>query len=343
MKRTLPIIGVILMAGGFLLLGTLLWSNWNPPNAPYSYVMVSEGKTAKFPELGLKDHPDLNIQKYEIRVPEIDKPIVDFHVALKDGAKPVLLDWHNHTTDPVVTTDSKASESETLAKAIAKYASPDALILGWWDTSRRVRLLSGKKVLFDEYLAKPVLVPEMWNSRKHSIEALERSFWKVSDAGKTAASFDAFIDAMLSDEVIGTAMLRQLGGGREVIVVVHLSDAFKIGALEPDRLSIGYKDFGSSTQLHGIVRHIKKWVKENGHKAYTVLPIGDKGRRVYFLSDTRSTETLIARMLPFTTSNPVAMDGLRIVYQHGGYWVYKLPASNVKAQLDEAQSAQPAK
>ncbi len=342
MRRALPIVGVTLIAGGLFLLGVLFWPDASPSPPPYNYVKVAEGKTAKFPGLGLKEHPDLEIAKYEVRVPEINKPIADLHVASMEGAAPVLLDWRNHTSEPVVTTDSMASESDTLAKAIAKHASSDAVILGWWDTSRRVQLLTGKKVLFDENLARPVLVPSMWTGHRRSIEAQERSFWKVATVSRTQTDFDAFVDALLSDEVIGTAKLRQLGGAREVVLVLHMSDAFRIGAANPERLTVGFKDFGNAGQLHGIVRQIKKWAKDNGHKAYTVRPMGKNGRRVFFLSDTKSTETLIARLLPFTTSNPFAMDTLKLVYQHGGYWVYKLPAFNSNAQLDKPAPAQSA-
>ena len=127
------------------------------------------------------------------------------------------------------------------------------------------------------------------------------------------------------DEVVGVAKLRQLTEDREAYIVVHITDAYKIGAISPDRFSVGFKDFGKSGNLHGTVKRIKGWIKEQGHKAYTVHELEGGMSRVFFLSDKLSTETLLARMLPFDTSNPFKLSGLRPVYQHGGYWVFKLP------------------
>ncbi len=331
MSRALPFVGVALIAGGLLLLGALGWSIWSPSPAPYGYRMVAEGKAETFPELGLEGRPNLAIRKYEVRVPEVDKPIADLHVARPDDADPVLLTWRNLTAEPLVTISSKASETRTLAKAIAKHAPSDALILGWWDTSRRLQLLARSEVLFDENLSRPVLVPSMWNGRRASIEALERDFWRVPAAAETADKFEAFLDALLSDEVVGAAKLRQLAGRRQAYVVLHVSDAFKLGAIEPARLAVGYKDFGNAGQLHGQVRRIKDWVKGQGHEAYAVLPLGDQVRRVFFLSDAVSTETLMARLLPFSSSNPFAVREFALVYQHGGYWVYRLRTAKQQA------------
>ena len=38
-------------------------------------------------------------------------------------------------------------------------------------------------------------------------------------------------------------MLRELTGGREAYVVVHISDLYKLGMMRPDRIGVAYKDF----------------------------------------------------------------------------------------------------
>jgi hydroxylamine oxidation protein HaoB len=48
--------------------------------------------------------------------------------------------------------------------------------------------------------------------------------------------------------------------------------------------------------------------------------------RAYFLTDDKSGNTLIAQMLPFTTSKPLELQAVQLVYQQGGFWVYKIPA-----------------
>ena len=51
--------------------------------------------------------------------------------------------------------------------------------------------------------------------------------------------------------------------------------------------------------------------------------------RGYFLRDEKSSNTLLAQMLPFTNSMPLDLTVLQLIYQQGGYWVYKLPATPV--------------
>ena len=196
--RALPILGFMLIAGGLFLFGYLVWSIWRPVPPPYSYNLVAEGRTEKFPELGLKDHNDFPIKKYEIRVPGIEKPIAAFHVADSKSKEPVLLEWRNYITEPVITLTSTISETQALARAVKKHANNNALILAWWDTSRRLALLNGSTVLFKETVAGPVLVPSIWSGHRATIESLEREFWKVLPDSSTNTQFEAYVDALLS-------------------------------------------------------------------------------------------------------------------------------------------------
>ncbi|MCC2111500.1 MAG: hydroxylamine oxidation protein HaoB [Hyphomicrobiales bacterium] len=323
MHRALQLIGILMILGGLVIFGALWRSSTAPQDPPYSYRVVAEGPPSAFADLDLADKPDLTIKKYEVRVDEVEKPLAEFHVANPDS-DPVLLDWLNHITEFVLATDSTLKEAKTVAEAITKYASDDALVVAWWDISRRLELLSGIKTVFNENLAKPALIPSVWAGRDETIAAMERTFWKVPETAKTEKKFDEFVDALLSEVKDGSARLKALAGDRESYVVVHLMDILKAGALKPDRIRLAYKDFSNSGQLHGQVRRIKDWSKNQGYKAYAVFPLNDQVKRAVFLTDEASSETLIARMLPFDTSNPFTIDEITLVYQHGGYWVYRL-------------------
>jgi hydroxylamine oxidation protein HaoB len=48
--------------------------------------------------------------------------------------------------------------------------------------------------------------------------------------------------------------------------------------------------------------------------------------RAYFLADAKSSNTLLAQMLPFTNSQPLELQAVQLVYQQGGYWVYRVPS-----------------
>jgi hydroxylamine oxidation protein HaoB len=41
---------------------------------------------------------------------------------------------------------------------------------------------------------------------------------------------------------------------------------------------------------------------------------------------------LIAKLLPFTTTNQLGLNRFRLVFQHRGYWIYRLvPAAEASA------------
>lgn len=330
MTRTLPIAGIALVAGGFAILAAAGWSHLSQAPAPYGYHLVAEGRADSFSKLGLDKKPDLTVAKYEIRVDDVEKPLAEFHVARTDG-DPLLLDWRNHTAEFIFTTDSSLTETGTVAEAIAKHAPKDALLLAWWDTSRKLRLLAGLDVLFDENLSRPLLIPSIWSGRDRTITALERGFWNVAEESRTSERFEAFADALTSDHAAGVAKLRRMAAARDAYLVLHVSDAIRLAMMAPDRLAIAYKDFSGSGQVHGQARRVKDWGKTQGYKAYAVIPVDEQIRRAVFLTDTQSTETLIARLLPFNTDNPFDVDGVSLVYQHGGYWVYRLAAPEAAA------------
>jgi len=75
-----------------------------------------------------------------------------------------------------------------------------------------------------------------------------------------------------------------------------------------------------------VINQMKVQVKENNFDTYTLQSVSDNEIRVFFLSDEESSQTLLARMLPFVDKTaPTELDLAQLIYQQGGYWVYKLP------------------
>ncbi|NBU11842.1 MAG: hydroxylamine oxidation protein HaoB, partial [Proteobacteria bacterium] len=71
---------------------------------------------------------------------------------------------------------------------------------------------------------------------------------------------------------------------------------------------------------------MKVQLKENDFDTYTLQSVADEEIRVFFLSDEKSSQTLLARMLPFVDKKaPTELDVAQLIYQQGGYWVYRLP------------------
>lgn len=334
-KEAPPLIGIILIAGGLLLLGWLGWALLSPGGggeAPYHYKKVAEGGVEKFPDLGLGAYKGITVRKYELFAKEVqEKPLVELYTGSKEGQAPVLLEWKNDLAEPILTLSGSIEDLIQLAQAVTKHIPPEAVVLSWWDTSRRLELLTDVNTLFDGNLAQPLLLPAPWSDQREAIKALERKFWQVTDSGEAEARQKRIVAALLADEATGASMLRKLAGDRAAYVVVHWSDAYKLGALAPERFGIGFKNFPDSNQIHALIPHVKDWVNQRGYDSYLVERPDDDTVRAYYLMGDSSKNTLMAKLLPFSTSNPMKLEAFKLVAQYGGYWVYSLPPAEKRA------------
>lgn len=323
-----PLIGIILIAGGFLLLGWLGWallSSSGSGEAPYYYKKVAEGGVGEFPDLGLEAYKGITIRKYELFAKEVQEdPLVELYTGSRKGQTPVLLEWKNSLAEPILTISGSIQDLTQMAQAVTKHIPPEAVVLGWWDVSRQLELLTGVNTLFAKNLAQPLLIPVPWSDQREAIKALEHKFWQVADSSKAEDRQKRIVEAFLADEATGVSMLRELAGGRDAYVVVHLYDAYKLGSIAPKRFGIGFKNFPDSKQIHALIPHVKEWIQEAGYRAYSVERLDDNTVRAYYLIDDASKITLMAKMLPFNTSNTMKLEALKLVAQYGGYWVYSL-------------------
>ena len=308
--------------------GWLAYMWLSPGQAPYHYKMTEEGGIEKFSKLGLDAWPDLGISKQEILVEGVDEPVAVAYLARRGNTKPVMLAWENLTGEPVIFVDSKLSELTLLVPAIAKHVPKDAAILAWWDTSRQIQLLSGVETVFTSHLSEPLITPSFWRPRIEAIEKYEREFWGSTASAEERGKFQRFADALSAEATEGAAMLRELTGGREAFVVVHISDLYKLGLMRPDRIGVAYKDFPlKGGNVHGLSAMVKRWLTDNNYTSQTVHGLSENYARAYYLTDAKSGNTLLAQMLPMTTSQPLEFKAVQLVYQQGGYWVYKIPSA----------------
>jgi hydroxylamine oxidation protein HaoB len=324
-NKLLPLLGIVLVAGGILLLAWFGWLWFNPGPSPYRYQVVEEGGIDKFPKLGLDAWPDLKVSRYEIHTEGIDQPLASGHIARRGNDAPVLLDWENRTSELIVSTDARLSELTTLAQAIAKHAPKDALILAWWDTSRQINLLSGRDTLFKSHVNEPLIVPTLWRERSDAIRKYENEFWGAPAPKEEQTRFARFADALLAGPEKGAAMLRELAGNREAYIAIHVTDLYKLALMRSEQFDVTYKHFPMEGNMHGLIGYLKQWMQDNNYLTYTLQSLNERMVRAYFLKEPKSAQTLIAKMLPFTQSQPLDLEPVQLIYQQGGYWVYKIP------------------
>ena len=311
------------MALGIAGIGLALWPGAaTKPEIPYATKVTA---TSALDMKGTESPPqDVGkIDRLELSVPGSHKPVVQALIAREADGRVVALNWQNNVTEPILATDLTAAEVGKVTKAIHDHVPADAVVLSWWDLSRKIRLVSQRNAPLDDPLARGLLVPASWGAARSLIEDKERAYWGAAVPEQDGEIFSQFIDALLLDEEKGAAALAALAPGKTAYVAVHLSDIWKVAMERPESLTISFKDFpGSAT--HGVMRTASRWLRDQKlDAAYAVEPIGN-AVRVHYLSKPADAERLIARVLPFTSSNPMQLTHLKLVYQHRGFWIYRL-------------------
>ena len=299
------------------------------PPAPYQYHLIAEGEgdSKRFAQMNLEAWPQLKLSQYEVKATDVDKPVAEFIVARGNDGPPVLIYWKNSSHEIFYNLNRKPSELSALASVIDKHAPKDALILSWWDTSRQIKLLTGRDTLFTSHLNEPLMIPVAWLEQSKAIRAYENQFWESEADQQEQEQFKRFSQALAAPAEEGVAQLRKLiGSDREAYLIVHVTDLYKLGLLYPDKIGVAYQNFPLTGNMHGMINHMKVQLKQNNFDTYTLQSISDEEIRVFFLSDKASSQTLLARMLPFVDKKaPVELEAAQLIYQQGGYWVYKIP------------------
>jgi hydroxylamine oxidation protein HaoB len=171
------------------------------------------------------------------------------------------------------------------------------------------------------------MIPVPWLEQSKAIQAYENQFWASKASEKEQEQFKRFSQALTAPAEEGIRQLRELiGSSRETYVIVHVTDLYKLGLMYPDKIGVAYQNFPMTGNMHGMINQMKVQLKENDFDTYTLQSISDNEIRVFFLSDKASSETLVARMLPFVDKKaPVELEAAQLIYQQGGYWMYKIP------------------
>ena len=323
LNRRLPYI-----YGAFIVIGFLLidWAGYDlllPDPAPYRYELVAEGNITSFPDLALSAPLDLGLRKFEARLDADGTPFAELYVAdLGPEVPPILLDWQNRSSELALVIPTRTKDLDELVNAVRAHVPEDALMLGWWETTRQLRALAGVNILFDENFPRPLFIPPAWESELSAIESLERIFWRISK--KNTANFGKFIDALSSEAELGWEILKEIAGSRRCFIVVQLSDAYKLSLTRPNLVGVGFRDFPSGGDIHDEIIQVKNWLDERDIRDYAVETFGLAKKRVYYLEDIETAKTLLVRMLPFGNFDPLTLNGLKLVANYGSYWVYEL-------------------
>jgi hydroxylamine oxidation protein HaoB len=235
----------------------------------------------------------------------------------------VIVGWKSEVAEPVLRSDISETEELALITALNKHLPENSTILAMPAVSARLAHFVAADFPLAAAVGQETLrVPAPWAGQNDKIEALEVRW--LADPGDQTGVYAEFIDALLAEDVYGAARLQTLAGQNDSYVILHVRDVFDMGVSLPERILVGLRDFPAAGQAHDKARAVKDWANANGHAAYAVERREGGVIRAYFLADAKDKSTLVGQLLPFNTANIGEVAGTTLVYQTGGYWIYRL-------------------
>lgn len=244
-------------------------------------------------------------------------------VRLPDGSAH-LIGWTSQGALPILRRDIRPEEEAALLAALGRHLPEGSTILAFPDVSRRLAAAVAATFPLAE-APEPVAVPADWSGRAATIAAQQAEVLRQPVAAAPAEGpLAEFLAALLAEDVHGAARLRVLAGGGEAYVLIHLEDAFHLGQIGARRPTVVRSPLGGTEFSHDLARTVRRRAEAGGHAAWAVDRGPDGTLRAHFLPDRTETATLLAQMLPFNTSRLGEVPGLRLVWQSGGYWLYRI-------------------
>ncbi|RMF38249.1 MAG: hypothetical protein D6754_07920 [Alphaproteobacteria bacterium] len=244
-------------------------------------------------------------------------------VRLPDGTTH-LVRWASQGALPILRRDIRPEEEAALIDALDRHLPAGSTILAFPDVSRRLAAVIPARFPLAE-AAEPLAIPADWAGRAEAIAAQQAELLGQPVSSRApAGALTAFLEALLAEDVHGAARLRVLAGAGEAFVLIHLEDAFQIGQIGAHRPEMVRMPVGGETFSHDLARGVRRTAEAGGHAAWALDRGPDGAVRAHFLHDRAETATLLAQLLPFNTSRLGEVPGTRLVWQSGGYWLYRI-------------------
>lgn len=182
------------------------------------------------------------------------------------------------------------------------------LLVTWWDNAQRMDLLSGAKA----WIEAPV---------EEAFDRGQRDFWKHVSGGfaNSSAPIKQFAAWLLSDaEQALQEMDKTVDPGSERYLLVSIDDLARLSeieALSGKPVPFETRLFRADENIHRLISRVKRWAREKGNGSYLVQHIGGAGVRVWRITTVEGEKTLLARLLPFTSSLATPLTTLDLVHR----------------------------
>jgi len=188
-------------------------------------------------------------------------------------------------------------------------STPDnTLFITWWDNAQRIHLLSGKK----SWINAPV---------GEAFDRQQQDLWRHVSGGfmKQNTSLKQLANWLLSDaEQALETIKKTVGSTHELYFLVSIDDLARLSemsALSAKSIPFETRIFRSDENIHRLISRVKRWAREKGGGSYLVQHLPSSGVRVWRITSAEGEKTLLARLLPFTSSLANPIHSLELVHR----------------------------
>lgn len=182
------------------------------------------------------------------------------------------------------------------------------IFLTWWDNAQRIDLLNGEKVWID---APPA----------EAFEASQRVFWKKLSGGfaESKEPLSQLAAWYLSDAESALKGLNgTFGNTADLYFLVSIDDLWRLSEMKAlSRFPAPFESrvFTAAADIHRLISSVKRWAREKGRGSYLLQPLGNFAIRVWRINTRAGERTLLARLLPFTSSLAKPLKRLELLHR----------------------------
>ncbi|QDQ43342.1 hydroxylamine oxidation protein HaoB [Methylacidiphilum kamchatkense] len=306
LKKRGPVFwGLILFAGGIVLILQSLWSNHEKKREPLIKIETKDSQFLSLPTF-------FPVQKY-------------WHYAFGNKGHfwiAQYLDSQNTSCFARVFPPKPiGSEIDDVLnriwieamRSVNAHAPSNALFIGWWDVSQRLKLFTGKEIWIESYDS--TVIP------KDGLKMLEEMF----GAPKETNRLSILAKSYAANAVEGLEILKKaLPQSRPLYLCITTEDISNLALAfgqSPQSMGYDWRVFPrAGTDIHGLIPMVMKWVNEKESAGYMIQELPSHDILVW-RADKKAKESLLGRLLPLTTSIANPLPGVRRLYQSswGGY------------------------
>ena len=219
--------------------------------------------------------------------------------------------FQSNTSDLGFEADPRYEIWRDAAAEMKKRVESRALVVSWWDNAQRIHLLTG----LDTWVTSP--------ARKGFPNRDEERVWSTLGGtfSENEARLETLAKSLTQDAASAVRTLKAtLPPSTPIYFVVTTDDLARLNemhSLGGAALTLESRIFPVASDVHGAIRGVKQWIDELGGGGYMLQPTNEVAIRAWSARESRSSEALLIRLLPFSDSIARPLPEFRMVYQSG--------------------------